>query len=179
LDKELKRKLKTGLALTFVAGLVAAFAHPDYRQGEASIRGTPEHDFALTLEGKPARLSDLRGRVVLLNFWASWCPPCRDEAPSLNELQQHIAPLGGIVLGIDPGVQEDEASYQGFLNTFRIGFPTYLDSSKQIALSYGTTMYPESYVIDRQGRIDRKVVGPQDWTSPDMLVYFDSLLSRR
>jgi cytochrome c biogenesis protein CcmG, thiol:disulfide interchange protein DsbE len=179
LDKELKRKLKTGIALAFLAALLAAFAHPDYRQGEPSIHGTAEHDFALTLGGKPARLSDLRGHVVLVNFWASWCPPCRDEAPALNELEQHIAPLGGMVLGIDPGVEEDEASYRGFLKTFHIDFPTYLDSSKQIALAYGTTMYPESYVIDRQGRIDRKIVGPQDWTSPAMLVYFDSLLSRR
>ncbi|HXW54671.1 MAG TPA: TlpA disulfide reductase family protein [Candidatus Cybelea sp.] len=179
MDKELKRKVKTGIALAFLAALVAAFAHPDYRQGEPSIHGTPEHDFALTLDGKPTRLSDLRGRVVLVNFWASWCPPCRDEAPSLNELEQHMAPLGGMVLGIDPGVEEDEVSYRGFLETFHIDFPTYLDPSKQIALSYGTTMYPESYVIDRQGRIDRKIVGEQDWTSPAMLVYFDSVLSRR
>jgi cytochrome c biogenesis protein CcmG, thiol:disulfide interchange protein DsbE len=172
-------KLNTCLALTFVAGLLAVFAHPDYRQGEPSIRGTPEHDFALTVDGKPAHLSDLRGRVVLVNFWTSWCPPCREEAPSLNQLQQHIAPLGGMVLGVDAGVQEDEASYNSFLRTFQVDFPTYFDSSRQIALSYGTKMYPESYVIDRHGRIDRKIVGSQDWTSSDMLAYFDSLLSRK
>jgi cytochrome c biogenesis protein CcmG, thiol:disulfide interchange protein DsbE len=177
LDNGLKRKLKTGVALAFLAGLLAAFAHPDYRQGEPSLRGAPEHDFALTLDGKPAHLSDLRGRVVLLNFWATWCPPCVDEAPSLNELQTRIQPLGGTVLGVS--VDDDETAYENFRKTYNLSFPTYRDTSKKIPLTYGTTMYPDTYVIDRNGRIDRKIVGPQDWTSPDMTSYLDSLLNRQ
>jgi len=170
----LKRNLKTGVALVFVAGLLALFAHPDYRQGEPSLHGRPEKDFALTLDGKPARLSDLRGRVVVLNFWATWCPPCVDEAPSLNQLQHAIEPRGGTVLGVS--VDEDETAYRNFLKNYNVTFPTYRDPSKQIALSYGTTMFPDTYIIDRNGRIDRKLVGEQDWTSPDMTAYFDSLL---
>jgi cytochrome c biogenesis protein CcmG, thiol:disulfide interchange protein DsbE len=177
LDKGLKRKLKTGVVLVFVAGLLAAFAHPDYRQGEPSLRGSPEHDFALTLDGKPAHLSDLRGRVVLLNFWATWCPPCVDEAPSLNQLQSRIQPMGGMVLGVS--VDEDQTAYENFRKTYNLTFPTYRDPSRKIPLSYGTTMYPDTYVIDRHGRIDRKIVGPQDWTSPDMTAYLDALLNRQ
>jgi cytochrome c biogenesis protein CcmG, thiol:disulfide interchange protein DsbE len=179
LDTGLKRKLKTGFVLAFIAGLLALFARPDYRQGEPSLRGRPEKDFPFTLEGKTTRLSDLRGKVVLLNFWASWCQPCRDESPALNQLQQRIAPLGGVVLGVNAGVDDDQAAYEDFLKTYSIDFPTYLDPSKQIALSYGTTMFPETYVINRKGRIDRKIIGPQDWISPTMMAYLDSVLKEQ
>lgn len=177
MNNALKRNLKTGVALLFVAGLLAAFAHPDYRQGEPSLRGTPEHDFALTLDGKPAHLSDLRGHVVVLNFWATWCPPCVDEAPSLNQLQREIQPRGGTVLGVS--VDEDENAYEKFRVTYNLSFPTFRDPSRNIPLEYGTTMFPDTYIIDRNGRIDRKIVGPQDWTSADITAYLDSLLSRK
>jgi cytochrome c biogenesis protein CcmG/thiol:disulfide interchange protein DsbE len=170
----LKRKLKTGLVLAFIAGLLVLFAYPSYRQGEPSLRGRPATEFQLTLDGKPARLSDLRGRVVVLNFWATWCQPCVDEAPSLNQLQKRIAPLGETVLGISE--DDDQSAYDKFLKDYRIDFPTYRDPSKhQIALDYGTSMYPETYIIDPRGRIDRKIIGPQDWTSPEMLAYLSSL----
>ena len=100
LDNGLKRKLITALVLVFIAGLLYLFATPDYRQGEPSLTGKTAPDFALTLDGKPAHLSDFRGKVVFLNFWATWCPPCVEEAPSLEKLQTRIAPLGGTVVGV-------------------------------------------------------------------------------
>jgi cytochrome c biogenesis protein CcmG, thiol:disulfide interchange protein DsbE len=173
----LKRKLTTALVLIFIASLLYMFARADYRQGEPSLRGRPEKDFALTLDGKPARLSDLRGNVVVLNFWATWCQPCIDEAPSLNALQRRIAPRGGTVLGIN--LDEDQRAYESFLKSYQIGFPNYRDPSKRIALDYGTTMYPETYIIDRKGRLDRKIIGPQDWTSPELTAYLDSVLNSK
>jgi cytochrome c biogenesis protein CcmG, thiol:disulfide interchange protein DsbE len=177
LDTHLKRNLKTGIVLIFIAGLLYMFARADYRQGEPSLRGQPEKDFALTLDGKPSRLSYLKGNVVVLNFWATWCPPCVDEAPSLNALQRRIAPLGGTVLGIS--LDEDQDAYENFLKAYQLGFPNYRDPSKKIAMDYGTTMYPETYIIDRQGRLDRKIIGPQDWTSPEMTSYLDSILKSK
>jgi cytochrome c biogenesis protein CcmG, thiol:disulfide interchange protein DsbE len=177
LDKGLKRKLNTGVVLAFIAGLLFLFARPDYRQGEPSLRGRPAKDFAFTLDGKPAHLSDLRGKVVLLNFWATWCPPCVDETQSLNQLQRRIAPLGGTVLGVS--VDEDATAYENFLKMYSITFPTYRDPGKQIPLSYGTTMYPDTYIITRSGRLDRKIVGAQDWTSPDLTAYINSLLNEK
>ena len=166
-----------GLALG--VSILLLFALPSYRQGEASIAGKTADDFALTIDGKPQHLSDLRGKVVVLNFWASWCPPCVEEAPGLNRLQRHIEPLGGTILGVS--IDEDPAAYEKFLKDFAIMFPTWRDPNVQdnkskIELGYGTSLIPETYVIDRHGKIARKLVSAQQWDSPEMLAYFDAVL---
>jgi cytochrome c biogenesis protein CcmG/thiol:disulfide interchange protein DsbE len=171
------RKLLTWTALAVAAGIILVFALPSYRQGEASIAGKTAEDFPLELAGKPSHLSDLRGKVVVLNFWATWCPPCVEEAPALNRLQQRIATRGGMVLGVS--IDDDMAAYQKFLRDQNIAFPTYCDpSTKKVEQDYGTSMIPETYVIDRRGRIARKIIGPQQWDSPEMLAYFDALLGQ-
>lgn len=173
----MKRNMKTGLVLAFIIGLLVLFIQPDYRQGAASLRGTPAADFAFTLNGKPAHLSDLRGKVVLLNFWATWCPPCVDEAESLVQLQSKIAPLGGTVLGISQ--DEDATAYDRFLTAHHINYPNFREPSKETPLKYGTVMIPETYVINREGKLDRKIVGAQDWTNPEMMQYLNSLLAAK
>jgi len=141
------------------------------------MRGRTAIDFQFTLNGKPTKLSDLRGQVVLVDFWASWCPPCVEEAPSLNALQQRIAPLGGTVLGVS--IDDDPSAYEAFLKMYDVSFPTFRDPSKKIETEYGTSMIPETYVVDRNGKIDRKLVGAQDWTSPAMMAYLDSVLGKK
>jgi cytochrome c biogenesis protein CcmG, thiol:disulfide interchange protein DsbE len=170
------QKIKVWAALAVGFALILAFALPSYRQGEASVAGKTAEDFALNLSGKPAHLSDLRGKVVVLNFWATWCPPCVDETPTLNRLQQQISARGGVVLGVS--IDEDQAAYQQFLTKQNIIFATYRDPSAKIAKEYGTSFYPETYVIDRRGRIARKFIGFQQWDSPDMLAYFDAILGQ-
>jgi peroxiredoxin len=167
-------KIIGGLAFLGAVAVLCVFAMPTYRQGEPSVAGRMAPDFALQLNGKPARLQDLRGKVVVLDFWASWCPPCVEETPALIELQRRIADRGGMVLGVS--MDDDPNAYEAFLKEHGVNFPTYLDSSKAIPATYGTSMYPEAYIIGRNGRIVRKVVGPQDWTSPDLLAAFDTLL---
>jgi cytochrome c biogenesis protein CcmG/thiol:disulfide interchange protein DsbE len=156
--------------------ILAFFSLPHYRQGESSIAGKTAEDFNMQLNGKPSHLSDLRGKVVVLNFWASWCKPCVEETPALKELQQHIASRNGVVLGVS--IDEDPAAYAKFVKEQDLNYPTLLDSSAKIANDYGSVMWPETYVIDRQGKIARKIIGPQDWNSPAMLAYFDDLLAR-
>jgi cytochrome c biogenesis protein CcmG, thiol:disulfide interchange protein DsbE len=169
---------------SFCAGIavLVAFALPSYRQGEASIAGRTAEDFSMEMNGKPMKLSGYRGKVVVLNFWASWCPPCVAETPSLNNLQTRIEQRGGLVLGVD--VDEDPQAYQKFLTVHGVVFPTWRDPSvkgttSQVALDYGTSVYPETYVIDRRGKITRKIIGEQQWDSPEMTAYFDALLAEK
>lgn len=160
-----------------LAGLVIVFfAMPMYRQGEASIAGKTAQNFSLEISGRPGHLADLKGKVVVLNFWATWCPPCVEETPALNRLQRYIDSRGGMVLGVS--VDEDPAAYLKFLKDQEVNFPTYRDPTRKTALDYGTSMYPETYVIDRRGKIARKLIGPQQWDSPDLRAYFDAILGQ-
>ncbi|MGA2428683.1 MAG: TlpA disulfide reductase family protein [Candidatus Acidiferrum sp.] len=171
------RKLANWAALAVAATVILIFALPSYRQGEASIAGKTAEDFSVELAGKPTRLSDLRGKVVVLNFWASWCPPCVEETPALNHLEKYIASRNAMVLGVS--IDDDFSAYQKFLQDQKVGFLTYSNPAmKKIENDYGTTMIPETYIIDRHGKIARKVIGPQQWDSPEMLAYFDALLGQ-
>src|ERR1700681_1541724 len=177
----LVRRIAGWAAVALAAGILVLFAMPSYRQGEASIAGKSAVDFPLTLAGKSERLSDLRGKVVVLNFWASWCPPCVEEAPSLNRLQKYLEPRNGLVLGV--AADDDPRAFSKFLIDQGLSFPTYRDPGTKervspIALSYGTSVIPETYIIDRHGKIARKVIGAQEWDSPDMRAYFDSILAQ-
>ena len=144
--------------MALAAAILVLFAMPSYRQGEASIAGKPGAGYSsLTLAGKSEHLSDLKGKIVVLNFWATWCPPCVEETPSLNRLQKYIDSRDGMVLGVS--VDEDGAAYEKFLKDQSVVFSTYRDATKKSAADYGTTMYPETYIIDRHGKIARKFVG--------------------
>lgn len=169
------RKLIVWTALAAACAIVVAFAMPSYRQGEASIAGKRAKNFTLDLSGKPGHLSDFRGKVVVLNFWATWCKPCIEETPALNKLQAYIDSRGGVVLGVS--VDEDSEAYGRFLKDQKVVFAAD-HASWEIAHEYGSFMVPETYIIDRQGRIARKIIGPQQWDSPDMLAYFDTLLGQ-
>ncbi len=173
---QILRKIAAWGVVGLAALVIVFFAMPMYRQGEASIAGKTAQDFSLEISGKPGHLADLKGKVVVLNFWATWCPPCVEETPALNRLQKYIDSRGGMVLGVS--VDEDPAAYQKFLKDQGVNFPTYRDPSRKSALDYGTSMYPETYIIDRRGKIARKVIGPQQWDSPDMRAYFDAILGQ-
>ncbi len=170
------RKMAAWSVVALAALVVVFFAMPMYRQGEPTVAGKKAQDFSLEIEGKPGHLTDLKGKVVVLNFWATWCPPCVEETPALNKLQKYIDSRGGMVLGVS--VDEDPAAYEKFLKDQGVIFPTFREPTRKLALDYGTSMYPDTYIIDRHGKIARKFFGPQQWDSPGMLAYFDAILGQ-
>jgi len=93
----MKQKILGGLAMVAAIAVLYVFSMPSYRQGEPSVAGRRAPDFTIATDGKQFHLSDLRGKVVVLDFWASWCPPCVEEASSMNALQQRISTQGGTV----------------------------------------------------------------------------------
>lgn len=114
--------------------------------------------FSLTLfDGSVLRLEDLRGKAVFLNFWASWCPPCRAEAPALEAMWQRYRKANVVFVGVD--IQDKEPDAREFLREFAITYPNGMDRGSRIAVDYGVWGVPETFFIDPQGRITYKHVG--------------------
>ena len=122
------------------------------------VVGHPAPDFTLqTLDGQHIRLADLRGRAVVLNFWASWCPPCRAEMPELEKVYTEKAAGGLVVLGTNQGDAASQVS--NFVHRFGIHFPIVLDSRIQVSRLYRVNSLPTTYFIDRDGIIRARVIG--------------------
>lgn len=135
--------------------------------------GTPAPEFALNDGQHAIDLRSLRGQVVVLNFWATWCAPCIAEMPSLEMLQQELPQVKVVAVAFD----EDAPTYQAFLKRRPVPLFTVLDAKQSASAAYGTFRPPETYVIDKTGRIRRKFIGSQDWTSPEILDYLRQLSS--
>lgn len=116
-------------------------------------------------------LAQLRGQVVVLNFWASWCAPCLQELPSLNAMQRELPEVHVVGVSID----DDTTAYAGFISRHPSAFVTVQDAAQKSNALYGTFRPPETYVIDKSGAIRRKFIGPQDWTSPEIVNFLKKL----
>ena len=143
--------------------------------GSALRLGERAPDFELLSEsGQTIRLSDFRGQFLVLNFWASWCPPCVEEIPSLVRFQDHFASRGLVVLGIS--VDENRSAYEQFLQKAGRHFLTARDAEGKIPRDYGTIKLPETYLIDARGKVVEKIVGAIDWMEPPVLAHVEGLL---
>ena len=119
--------------------------------GAASVKG-PAPNFTLkSLSGENLKLSEMTGNVVLINFWASWCGPCREEMPLLNALHKKYQPLGFTVLGINVEEQTDKA--RGFLSNYPVDFPILLDKTNEVSRQYKVIAMPTTVVVDRDGNM--------------------------
>jgi thiol-disulfide isomerase/thioredoxin len=138
-------------------------------------KSVPIMDFTLpTLDGKNVTLSALKGSVVFLNFWATWCPPCRAEMPSMEVLYQRYRGKGLVFLAVDIG--EERGDVAEFMDTLGLSFPAALDSSGSVGGRYGVRGIPTTFIIDRQGQIILSTVGGRQWDTPAVFSAFDLLL---
>ncbi|MFZ0762134.1 MAG: TlpA disulfide reductase family protein [Candidatus Sulfotelmatobacter sp.] len=144
-----------------------------YRGSRPARIGTAAPNFTVRDSDRTVTLSQLKGQVVVLNFWATWCPPCIEEMPSLVEMQQRLKSKGVTVLAVS--VDVDGSAYERFLKDHNVSLLTVRDESGKSNELYGTFKFPETYIIDRQGILRRKFIGPVDWTEPDVIDYLGKL----
>ena len=144
-----------------------------------ALEGSPAPDFTLNdLSGKPVQLSALKGKVVLVNFWATWCPPCREEIPSMIRLNQLMQGKNFqmLAISIDEG---GKGAVQEFFKKGRGSLPVLLDSDGKQARRYGTTGVPETFIIDARGIIRKKVIGGVDWSSPEVVQFLEQMMQTK
>jgi len=135
--------------------------------------GTAAPDFTVRDSDRTVTLSQLKGQVVVLNFWATWCPPCIEEMPSLVRMQQRMQSKGVTVLAVS--VDVDENNYRRFLKDHGVNLLTVRDPDQKSNGLYGTFKFPETYIIDRNGVMRRKFIGAVDWTEPEIIDFLSKL----
>jgi len=128
--------------------------------------GSSAPEFTVQDSQNKVTLSQFRGQVVVLNFWATWCPPCVEEMPSLVEMQRRMKAKGVTVLAVS--IDVDENAYRQFVKDHAASLLTVRDPDQKTAGLYGTHGWPETFIIDRNGVMRRKFIGPVDWTEPDI-----------
>lgn len=160
------------LALIFIGFL---FTIRDVFEQPVVEAGDKAPPFTVTTEsGRRVGPGEFDGKLLVVNFWATWCPPCVEEMPSLNAFARSLAPEGVVVLGVS--IDRNERAYRNFLERNNLAFQVARDPEENISSSYGTFKWPETYVIDRQGNVVQKHVGPRDWTSPQIVNSIRALL---
>jgi peroxiredoxin len=160
-----------------VVSLLALFSACS-KSGSAPREGSAAPDFSLNdLSGNPVHLSELRGTVVLLNFWATWCPPCQEEVPSLSRLNALMTgkEFRMVTVSIDEGGSN---AVESFFRMTGYRLPTLLDTGGTVGKIYGITGVPETYILDRHGVIRKKFVGPRTWDDPSIINYLSKLQKR-
>ena len=156
------------LALALVGVVYGTLEPPVVNAGDKAP------NFEITTDrGHKLTPSDFGGKLLVLNFWATWCAPCVEEVPSLNAFQKVLASKGVVVLGVS--VDSNEKQYRRFLENFRITFDTARDPDQLIPGKYGTFEFPESFIIDSSGHVVEKIISNTNWMDPDFIAHIQKL----
>ena len=167
--------VKFTLLILFLAGALFFVLY----QGPRRMVGPGDQapDFTLpALGGGSIALRDFRQQVVVVNFWATWCPPCVDETPGLKKFAEQLRTSGVVVIGVSE--DHDRVALESFVTNYHITYPIAHDLDQAVATRYGTFKYPESYIIGGDGRIARKIVGAVNWQNPALLSTVQELARR-
>ena len=157
--------------LVFMAAIVFVSASPAQQPGEGLTEMSerlPAPDFELNdIDGNSFRLSDHAGHIVIVNFWATWCPPCREEMPSMQRVWERMREEGVLMIGINVG--EDEDTIFQFTADYPVDFPLLMDSDSKVTGQWSVRGLPTTYVVDPDGYIAYRAIGSREWDAPNLM----------
>ncbi len=184
-EESVRRKVSVGwkeaaLLVIFIVliALVAVFFLTREKGQEVNVTGALQRapDFSLQApDGKIVNLSDYRGKVVMVHFWATWCPPCVDEMPTLENLYRTLKGKDFVILAISVD-EEGAGAVTAFMRKNRLSLPVFLDPSRIVSGLYGTFKLPETYIVDREGVVRYKEIGPRDWSAPESAAIVNNII---
>lgn len=173
----MKRFVLYCLIITAVVVMAAGCSKKESVQGVSAVKEkSPAPDITVnSLTSVPLKLSDLKGKVVMLNFWATWCPPCREEIPAMMKLNGAMVgkPFQMVAVSIDEG---GVPAIEAFFKESGFNLPVYTDPDGKAAGIYGITGVPETFIIDKNGILVKKVIGPLAWDSAESISFLEGLM---
>jgi peroxiredoxin len=174
-----KNALIIVIAVLAIVGALFLFGQNGGQRVRIVQEGDRAPEFQLpSLDGRTVNLSSYRGKVVMVHFWATWCPPCVEEIPTLERL--HRAYFGRDLEILAVSVDEGGAGAVGqFMQKNRFALPVLLNSDQSVSRAYGTFKFPETYLVDREGVVRRKIIGAADWMSPAALQVIQAMLDKK
>ena len=174
-----KNALIIVIAVLAVVGALFLFGQNGGQRVRIVQEGDRAPEFQLpSLDGRTVNLSSYRGKVVMVHFWATWCPPCVEEIPTLERL--HRAYFGRDLEILAVSVDEGGAGAVGqFMQKNRFALPVLLNSDQSVSRAYGTFKFPETYLVDREGVVRRKIIGAADWMSPAAQQVIQAMLDKK
>jgi cytochrome c biogenesis protein CcmG/thiol:disulfide interchange protein DsbE len=164
--------LLLGMAALLLGGVLSLV----WRRGSQPLAvGDKAPSFSLqSVDATAFTFKDAGHHVVLVNFWASWCPPCVEETPSLEKFSQRMSPFGVRVISIS--VDQNLGALKKFISDYHLTYPVLRDPNQTLAARFGTYKFPETYIFDRNGRLADKIIGATDWEDPRMAQFVEALV---
>ncbi|MBI5074107.1 MAG: TlpA family protein disulfide reductase [Nitrospirae bacterium] len=171
------RRLLSAASVPVVLVMIILFASCAEKKTEVA-EGTraPKLDVVDVRSGQTVDISQLKGKVIFVNFWATWCPPCREEMPSIEALHRDLQKNGAFLM-VTILYKDDAKTALDYMGANGYTFPLFTDHGGASAKRYGVTGVPETYLIDKKGALRKRVIGPADWNSAEAKALINSLLS--